>query len=183
MDSNYEIILDLDKMMQRKMNIPNIGDIIEVAIKNGIEELAERLVDKVRENLSAYGLGDSKLITNIDVEILDSGISISIGSDYAIFVEYGTGIVGSQNPHPKLDTIGWIYDVNQHGEKGWYYPTIESDPNPYKIMINGQLYAWTKGMPSRPFMYETWLWGTRSANNIINKHINKELRKLESDLK
>ncbi len=30
------------------------------------------------------------------------------------------------------------------------------DPNPYKsVSANGKLYAWTKGMPSRPFMYNT----------------------------
>ncbi|MGN1108684.1 MAG: hypothetical protein ACI4RK_04810 [Oscillospiraceae bacterium] len=48
------------------------------------------------------------------------------------------------------------YDINQHGELGWWYPTDSADPNPYKYTAkNGTTYAWTRGMPSRPFMYET----------------------------
>ena len=52
--------------------------------------------------------------------------------------EYGTGIVGSQNPHvaEALASMGWKYDVNQHGEKGWFYPKEDGT------------YGWTKGLPA-----------------------------------
>lgn len=57
---------------------------------------------------------------------------------YAIYVEYGTGIYGA--------------DVNGHGIGGWWYPapwgTWERD---------GTLYAWTNGMPPRPFMQSTFI--------------------------
>jgi len=71
---------------------------------------------------------------------------------YAAYVEFGTGVVGKGEPHPKFP---WAYDINNHGDSGWWYPTDETDPNPHKHTYNGQLYAWTKGMPSRPFMYNT----------------------------
>lgn len=75
---------------------------------------------------------------------------------YAVYVEFGTGIKGAGSPHPDTAILGWKYDVNNHGELGWWYPTDESDPNPYKSRSkDGSLYAWTRGMPSRPFMYET----------------------------
>ena len=61
---------------------------------------------------------------------------------YAIYVEFGTGVVGSQSPHPNPQ--GWQYDVNAHGDKGWVYYDDE----------NGQ-FRWTKGFKSRPFMYNT----------------------------
>ena len=32
--------------------------------------------------------------------------------------------------------MGCIYDVNQHGEKGWYYPKGDGT------------YGWTKGLPA-----------------------------------
>lgn len=67
---------------------------------------------------------------------------IYTGCDWAPFVEFGTGIVGSENPHPDTGLTGWKYDTNKHGEAGWHY---------YK---DGE-WHWTKGMPSRPFMYET----------------------------
>ena len=61
---------------------------------------------------------------------------------WAKYVEFGTGITGSQNPHQNASVSGWKYDVNEHGESGWFY---------YR---DGE-WHWTKGMPSRPFMYET----------------------------
>lgn len=67
---------------------------------------------------------------------------IYTGCEWAPFVEFGTGIIGSGNPHPDPGLANWKYDVNEHGEAGWFY---------YK---DGE-WHWTKGMPSRPFMYET----------------------------
>lgn len=67
---------------------------------------------------------------------------IYTGCDWAPFVEFGTGIVGSENPHPDTGLASWKYDTNKHSEAGWHY---------YK---DGE-WHWTKGMPSRPFMYET----------------------------
>jgi hypothetical protein len=60
---------------------------------------------------------------------------------HACFVEFGTGIKGSVKPHP---TLPWEYDTNGHGEAGWYY--YDDDQGRVRF---------TKGMPSRPFMYET----------------------------
>ena len=38
------------------------------------------------------------------------------------YKEYGTGIVGSQNPHvaEALASIGWKYDVNEHERKAGF---------------------------------------------------------------
>ena len=67
---------------------------------------------------------------------------------YALFVEYGTGVVGERSPHPE-NTIGWEYDVHNHGDSGWVY-YLKTDGN--------NQFRWTKGMPSRPFMYNTLRW-------------------------
>ena len=67
---------------------------------------------------------------------------IKAGAYYAAYVEFGTGVVGSQSPHP--DPQGWQYDVNGHGENGWVYYDDYSDK-----------FRWTKGFKSRPFMYNT----------------------------
>lgn len=67
---------------------------------------------------------------------------IYTGCQWAQFVEFGTGITGSENPHPDTGIANWKYDANEHGDAGWHY---------YK---DGE-WHWTKGMPSRPFMYET----------------------------
>ncbi len=67
---------------------------------------------------------------------------IKAGSPYAVFVEFGTGIVGQTSPHP--DPKDWQYDINKHGEDGWIYFN-ERDGR----------WHWTKGVESRPFMYNT----------------------------
>lgn len=67
---------------------------------------------------------------------------IYTGCEWAAFVEFGTGVVGSENPHPDTSIANWKYDINEHGEAGWMY------------FKEGE-WHWTKGMSSRPFMYET----------------------------
>lgn len=83
---------------------------------------------------------------------------IRVNCPYAIYVEMGTGILGANRPHPDKSVIGFDfqYDRNGHGEGGWWYETDENDPNPTKYTAkNGKMYAWTAGMESRPFMYNT----------------------------
>ena len=67
---------------------------------------------------------------------------IKAGAPYAVYVEFGTGIVGAGSPHPA--PAGWRYDVNNHGEAGWWY-----------FNDRDQKWHWTKGIESRPFMYNT----------------------------
>ena len=64
---------------------------------------------------------------------------------YAVYVEYGTGVVGSREPHPEAGEHGWVYDVNHHGDSGWVYF------NEREGMVMR-----TKGQPSHPFMYNTF---------------------------
>lgn len=67
---------------------------------------------------------------------------IKAGALYAVHVEFGTGVVGQRSPHPNAQ--GYRYDINAHGDEGWFYYDDDS----------GQV-RWTKGFKSRPFMYNT----------------------------
>ena len=68
--------------------------------------------------------------------------TIKIGTDYAVFVEYGTGIVGKNSPHPKGGN--WRYDVNNHGIKGWWY--FDNKQNRFR---------WTRGQSASAFVHKT----------------------------
>lgn len=68
--------------------------------------------------------------------------TITIGTDYALFVEYGTGIVGKKFSHP--DPKSWEYDVNEHGVKGWWY--FDDSQNRFR---------WTQGRSASAFVYKT----------------------------
>lgn len=172
--SNVDVNINIPNLTRVINNIDNYTPAIERGIRLGIDDLSNGMNRKVREFMTAYGLGDSPLMGMISITPIGiKGIKLEVGG-HAMYVEYGTGIVGSENPHPHP----WIYDVNNHGEKGWFYPTTESDPNPNKHYYNGVLYAWTKGQRSRPFMYKTWLWAKQSCTQIIRKHIYSELRKV-----
>lgn len=85
---------------------------------------------------------------------------------YAVFVEYGTGVVGAGSPHPGPwdpvpvswnDRVYTQYDTYGHGESGWWYY------NEYEGRV-----MWTKGQPSRPFFYQMYMQMVQLAEQAFN---------------
>lgn len=112
------------------------------------ERLAERGVEIAEMKVSNHhAIYTGELWASIGQKpgtVIRHGGSYIVYTDcaWAKFVEFGTGIRGKRSPHPDTSIAGWKYDVNEHGDSGWYY------------FRDGE-WHWTKGMPSRPFMYET----------------------------
>ena len=123
--------------------------------------LAEKLVEKGVE-IARVQIADldaiftSELLSSIHAEYNGStkggGVwSVVAGTDHAMFVEFGTGIVGKQSPYPGElpDGVSWEYASGKtirqlaDGRYGWFYKDDD-----------GQWW-FTEGMPSRPFMYYT----------------------------
>lgn len=147
----------------------NLTNILKEVIDDSLQEGKQLIISK-GEEVSKYG-GNAYINTQFEPTKQEGnklvGRIITQGKK-AVFNEYGTGIVGASSPHPNIPS-DWIYDVNSHGEKGWWYPTDESDTNPYKwVDENGQLRAWTKGIEARAVHYE--------ANKEIRKLIKKKIR-------
>lgn len=137
-------------------------------IDNAIKYATEALYNKVLEYCYAYGI--SNHISQIHWEYDENtGIGRVWTNDMVIiFNEMGTGIVGSNNPHPSPEGPfkSWKYDVNEHGEKGWKYPKEDGT------------YGWTNGLPSRHMFYD-------AMNDIINEIgniVDVEIRKTVGDL-
>lgn len=121
------------------------------------QKLAERGVEIARAQV--YDLDavfTTELFNSVHSEYkgqIDDGSvwAVVAGTDHALFVEFGTGIVGSESPYPgKLpDGVSWQYASGKtirqlaDGRYGWLYPGDD-----------GKWY-FTEGMPSRPFMYNT----------------------------
>lgn len=114
----------------------NIEDFLSKLLESGVEIAKAKIME-----LGAIDSGE--LQNSLKYTLYKEGNKGIIFSDckHACFVEFGTGIRGSADPHP---TLPWAYDTEGHGEDGWYYYDMEED----RIRF-------TKGMPSRPFMYET----------------------------
>lgn len=145
------------------------------SLENGIKEL-EAYKERVREktrllvqkltddgaeiarikivNMGAYYSGE--LYSGVSAyysPILNAGF-VKVASDHVAFVEFGTGVVGQNNPHKNgeyLSKAAWQYAsgakifTTQDGRVGWIYPTDDGG------------FRFTEGMESRPFMYETAL--------------------------
>lgn len=121
------------------------------------EKLAEKGVEIARLQLADLdAIFTTELISSVHAEYKGSvkggGIwAVVAGTDHAMFVEFGTGIVGKRSPYPgKLpEGVGWQYASGKtirqlaDGRYGWFYQDDD-----------GQWW-FTEGMPSRPFMYYT----------------------------
>lgn len=80
---------------------------------------------------------------------------------YCAYVEFGTGIVGDgTHENPKT----YQYDVNKHGDDGWWFKDE-----------NGTLH-WTKGMKAHRFMYQATIdYVTTGYKTIFQKVFEKEI--------
>ncbi len=137
-----------------KVSLGNISEAIkeieeyEQRLKANVQEFLNRLletsVDIAKAKITELGAIDNgELLNSIAYTLYKEGDKGILFTDcsHACYVEFGTGVKGAASPHP---TMPWAYDINKHGEDGWYYYDTEQ----------GRI-RFTKGMPSRPFMYET----------------------------
>lgn len=119
-------------------------DKAQKAAEEIVRKLTEQGVSLAKLNASYMDIYDSgELVNGIDSQYSGGKGFVVSTATHSVFCEFGTGVVGANNPHPEIAIAGWRYDVNQHGELGWWY-----------IGKDGESH-WTKGMPSRPYMYET----------------------------
>lgn len=172
MSNGVTIKINVGNLSKTVNDMGAYGNKLEEAFREGIIEFGDRLNDKIHQNMIAYGVPES-VTSTVRLKPSGRGIEIHVAGELVEFFEYGTGILGSSSPHPAPFTP-WIYDVNGHGDKGWWYPTTDSDPNRYKWTDSmGQLRAWTRGKIARPFIYDSFIWGRSAISSIVRKHINR----------
>ena len=140
-------------------------------VENKVRLLIQRLTDLGAEiarikivSMGAYYSGE--LLSGVDgyySPTLNIGF-VRVTSDHVAFVEFGTGVVGQNNPHKNgeyLSIAAWQYAVGpkifttKDGRVGWIYPTDDGG------------FRFTEGMKSRPFMYETVLELQKNFPNIV----------------
>ena len=141
----------INELRQYKSDVDRkVTELIRELITEGENHVAAYIAT----NISATG----ELLRGINSTLVNDRLGlVEVNGEYAVFVEFGTGIVGSEHQHPDVAILSWwVYDSEGHGNLGWWYPSEATDLNPTKYQAtNGKWYAWTKGMPSRPFMYES----------------------------
>lgn len=135
---NTKSITDtINKLRQYQKSLDGFKErAIKIAVEMGVEQAKD-----IAGYMDIYDSGE--LVDGIVGEYENGKGYIHSTAPHSAFVEMGTGVRGKEDPNPYDYYPGWRYDVNEHGEKGWYY--IGKDGN----------WHWTKGMPSRPYMYMT----------------------------
>lgn len=121
------------------------------------EKLAEKGVEIARVQIADLdAIFNQDLIKSIHSEYVGSVKGGSVwavvaDSSHAVFVEFGTGVIGKAQPYKGTlpEGVTWEYASGKtirqlaDGRYGWFYKG--KDGNWY----------FTEGMPSRPFMYNT----------------------------
>lgn len=116
-----------------------------------IEENAKIYIDQTTGGSNWYQL-TGNLKNSFEKELLDNLGKLINNCYYSAYVEYGTGVVGN-GTHP--DSEGYVYDVNMHGDNGWWF-----------FDDKGNMH-WTKGMEAHRFLY-----------NAINDYVDGEYKKI-----
>ena len=137
-------------------------------VENAVKYATEMMYNKVLEYCYANGI--SNHTSQIQWQYDDNTKTGRVWTNdmVIIFNEMGTGIVGSNNPHPNPDGPfkSWKYDINEHGEKGWKYPKEDGT------------YGWTKGLPSRHMFYSAFQDIKSEIGNIVDIEIRKTVGEL-----
>ena len=130
-------------------------------VERKVTELIRELITEGESHVAAYIATNisatGELLRGINSTLVNDRLGlVEVNGEYAVYVEFGAGVVGSAHPHPDVAILGWQYDINGHGVLGWWYPSEATDLNPTNHKTkSGNWVAWTKGMPSRPFMYDS----------------------------
>ena len=134
-------------------------------LEAGLQALCERLLDEgvdvAKAQLMAFPAVDTgALMASIGHGAYDPQKRVGYiyaGAYYAFYVEYGTGPIGAENPHPNVESGGGsnfavlsrdgsrTYEKYNAEKPGWYYFGDDGE------------WHYTEGMPSRPFMYNTMM--------------------------
>lgn len=139
---SFEFELSPSSIDNLTKELKNYQEELKKAKKYILEALAKYAEERIKHYISetvgqgGYPITNTLLNSIKTSPIVDDMVSIYTDLAYAKYVEFGTGIVGSNNPHPATSEANWTY-----GEKGWVYHG--SDGN----------YYYTEGQEAHQFIY------------------------------
>lgn len=123
----FNINSNITDLVNWAKQIPSIVSNEKIA-----ETCARKFAERAKARLASSGALQediSRYVNAITFEkVADNKWRISAGKngdrqlkDDMYYLEFGTGIVGAKKPHPEASKIGWSYDINKHGDKGWTF--------------------------------------------------------------
>ncbi|MDD3230629.1 MAG: HK97 gp10 family phage protein [Oscillospiraceae bacterium] len=147
-----------DSVEKAKQSLKSVSDNCNSGISDVISTLSKEGCEYMK-SIVKFSTGELKDSISWTFDKETNTGKISVGAKYAVFVEYGTGIVGELSPHPQ-PAAGWTYDSNGHGESGWTY---------YDERANQ--YFHTKGQPANAFVWKTVQYLKQRAKELAQNEL------------
>lgn len=173
-----KIILPANLSVNQIRRLKNQLEKIEYAYEKGCRDFIEyatmRFYALVMTNCDMVGI--EKHSANIKMEYdAEKHIGRVYTSDMVIiFNEFGTGIKGIQDEWASKHN--YQVNVSGKGDEGWWYPSNDSDPNPYKWTTpDGEIRALTHGLESRHMFYDAFIQLQSELSEIVEITIGKAL--------
>ena len=152
----------MKKVIKVKLDPKSVADAItelrmyKEELERRVRLLIETLVDRGAEIARAKVIEYDAILNGDMLDSINGFMAGDIGyirvdSNYALFVEFGTGPAGAKRPHPlggNYKPTGWFTAADGKPMDEIYgWTPIEAD--------DGEIIYFTTGQPSKPFMYET----------------------------
>lgn len=155
MDSNVDDVVKY--IEQYKMSLKS-------GVENGIKQVTKMAYEILQNYCSEQNLTNHLDNITMDYDPINNVGSLSTTDMVIIFKEMGTGIVGSNNPHPNPNFADWTYCSNpeRNYEMGWRYPKEDGT------------YGWTSGLPAGSMFYNTFNDIKKYVDNTMQIEIHKE---------
>ena len=130
MSKTIKILLSEESVRSAIKQVEAYRDGISRKMETLFSRLADIGIDVARATIDSIP-SDEKGSTYPDKKDLSSnGVTVFLGGDKVLFVEFGAGIAFSQPQNPKAAEMGYglgTYPGQTHAyqESGWYYSTAE----------------------------------------------------------
>lgn len=156
-DFNIKVELGEEGIQKLINNYEEYIRALELAQEDILKALSEYMLSKIKENIrNTTGLTGYSPTGNLEnsftYEIISKDMAkVYTENEYARFVEFGTGVVGSSNTHTQSDS-SWTYRDN-----GWWYQ--DTDGN----------WWFTQGEVAHEFFQNAYEDLKSNANSIIRR--------------
>lgn len=166
---SIEMTLDPKSIKQAIRELDECKRQLTVALEDLVRKLADQGAQVAKMQVASFDAVDSGELEHSIFGHYDEQSRIGYiiaNAPHAFYVEYGTGAVGADAPHPMASEAGWEYMVGPHikegpGGLGWWY-----DKSSDGVFSGSGDYHWTRGQPARPFMYNTFIWLEEAAEAL-----------------
>lgn len=170
MSVKWTVELSPESFKELADKVRQLPRVFEEASKEAIDEISE---EKVKE-LNDENYHFEKKPTATEGNTVIGGFKSNTQED--LYTEFGTGIIGQENPHPESNGYTTSHDIRRYNLKtGQVEDITGSDYWVYEN--NGEFYS-TRGRPAKKKVYESVEEIEETLSDRISQKIDEKLKEL-----